>query len=158
MKPFFFFFFFFYVATQVIRIWDKVSSLDGYERYTRMQLTFGRGTIEEHSLRHTSRHWMFCFTSTNWPHCNDGGNTIVSGVQDSSLQCSSNVIWPFKMIPLSKHPFKMHPQIENEDVTWSPRYNLPPTKTNKCRALWLLEVELDGWFLLIHIVLETRTI
>ena len=34
-------------------------------------------------------------------------------VQDWSLQCPSNAIWPFKM----------QPQIENEDVTWSTQYN-----------------------------------
>ena len=50
-------------------------------------------------------------------------------------------------IHLSKQPFKMQPQIENEDVTWSPQYNLPTTRTNECRALSLQEVELDGWFL-----------
>ena len=58
-------------------------------------------------------------------------------------------------IPLSKQPFKMQHQIENEDVTWSPQYNLPATRTNKCRALSLQEGELDGWFLILHIVLET---
>ena len=51
-------------------------------------------------------------------------------------------------IPLSKY----------EDITWSPRYNLPATRTNKRRALSLQEVELDGWFLILHIVLETYTI
>ena len=61
-------------------------------------------------------------------------------------------------IPLSKQPFKTQPQIENEDVTWSPQYNLPATRTNKRRALSLQEVELDGWFLILHIVLETCTI
>jgi hypothetical protein len=50
-------------------------------------------------------------------------------------------------IPLSKQPFRMQPQTENEDVTWSPQYNLPTTRTNKRRALSLQEVELDGWFL-----------
>ena len=25
-------------------------------------------------------------------------------------------------IPLSKQPFKMQPQVENEDITWSPQY------------------------------------
>ena len=47
-----------------------------------------------------------------------------------------------------KYSFKSQPQIENEDVTWSPRYNLPATRTNKHRALSLQEVELDGWFLI----------
>ena len=60
-------------------------------------------------------------------------------------------------IPLSKRPFKTKPQSEHEDVTWSPRYNLPTTRTNKRRALLLQEVELDGWFLILHIALETCT-
>ena len=61
-------------------------------------------------------------------------------------------------IPLSKQPFKTQPQIENEDVTWSPQYNLHATRINKRRALPLQIVELDGWFLNLHIVLETFTI
>ena len=47
-------------------------------------------------------------------------------------------------IPLSKKPFKMQPQIENEDVAQSPQYNMPATRTNKRRALSLQEMELDG--------------
>ena len=35
----------------------------------------------------------------------------------------------------------MQPQIENEDITGSPQYNLPATRTNKRRALSLQEVE-----------------
>ena len=58
-------------------------------------------------------------------------------------------------IPLSKQPFKTQPQIENEEVTWSPQYNLPATSTNKRRALSLQEVDLDGRFLILHVVLET---
>ena len=61
-------------------------------------------------------------------------------------------------IPLSKHPFKPQPQIENEDITRSPQYNLPATRTNKRRALSLQEVELDGRFLILHIVMQTYTI
>ena len=70
---------------------------------------------------------------------------------------------PFKhdlalqIIPLSKQPFKTQLLVENEDVTWSPQYNLHVTRTNKHRALSLQEVELDGWFLILHIVLETCT-
>ena len=55
---------------------------------------------------------------------------------------------PYQIIPLSKHPFATRPRIENDDVTWSPWYNLPVTRTNKRRALSLPEVELDGWFLI----------
>ena len=51
----------------------------------------------------------------------------------------------------------MQPQIENEDVTCSPQYDLSTTRTNKRRILSLQEVELDGWFLFPHIVLETCT-
>ena len=49
-------------------------------------------------------------------------------------------------IPLSKQPFTTQLQIEYEDVTCSPQYNLYVTRrTNKRRAsLSLQEVELDG--------------
>jgi hypothetical protein len=47
-------------------------------------------------------------------------------------------------IPLSKQLFKTQPQIENADITSSTQYNLPATRTNKCRALSLQKVELDG--------------
>ena len=60
--------------------------------------------------------------------------------------------------PLSKQPFITQPQIEKEDITWSPQYNMPIIRTNKRRALSLQEVELDGRFLILHIVLETCTI
>ena len=60
-------------------------------------------------------------------------------------------------IPLSKQAFKVQPQIETWDVTWSPQYNLHAIRTNKRRALPLQEVELDGWFLILHIILETCT-
>ena len=56
----------------------------------------------------------------------------------------------------SKQLFNTQLQVENEDVTWSPRYNMPATRTNKrTRALSLQEMELDGWFLILHIILET---
>ena len=62
-------------------------------------------------------------------------------------------------IILSKQPFKTQPRIENgDDVTWSPQHNMPIARTNKWRALSLQEVELDGWFLILHIVLKTCTI
>ena len=58
-------------------------------------------------------------------------------------------------IPLSKQPFKTQPQIENEDVTWSPQYLIcPPQEPTSIGQ----EVELDGWFLILHYVLETCTI
>ena len=61
-------------------------------------------------------------------------------------------------IPLSKQqPFKTQPQVQNEDVPWSPQYHLPATRTNKRRTFSLQEVELDGWFLLLHIILKTCT-
>ena len=61
-------------------------------------------------------------------------------------------------IPLSKYPFKRQPWIENEDVTWSPQYNPPTTRTSKRKALSLQEVKLDAWFLILHIVLKTCSI
>ena len=65
----------------------------------------------------------------------------------------------FQNIPLSKQPFKTQPRFENEDVPWNPQYNLPVTRTtNKHKALSLQEVELDGRFSILHIVLDTCTI
>ena len=52
-------------------------------------------------------------------------------------------------IPLSKQPFEKQPQIENEDVTWSPEYDMPVNHTKMWKRrviLSLQEVELDGWF------------
>ena len=59
---------------------------------------------------------------------------------------------------LSKEPFKTQPQFENEDITWSPQYDMPATRTKKRRASSLQEVDLDDWFLILHIVLEKCTI
>jgi hypothetical protein len=81
-------------------------------------------------------------------------------------QCSkSKSSKPFKRdlvlqyIPLSKQLFKTQLQIENEDVTWSPRYNMIAIRSKKHRALSLLqEMELDGWFFILRIILETCTI
>ena len=75
----------------------------------------------------------------------------------SSMPFKHNFALQIKLIPLPKQPFKMQPQIENEDITWSPQYNLHVTRTNKRRALSLQVVKLDGWFLTLHIVLETCT-
>jgi hypothetical protein len=61
-------------------------------------------------------------------------------------------------IPLSKQPFQNATLNWNEDVIWSLQCTLPTTITNKCRALSLQEVELDGRFLILHIVPETCTI
>ena len=81
-----------------------------------------------------------------------------------SIQCSRlKSSMPFKCdlalqnIPLSKQPFKTQPQFQNEDITWSLQYNLPATRTNKRRALSPQEVELDGWFLILRIILKTCT-
>ena len=67
------------------------------------------------------------------------------------LQCSRlKSSMPFKHdmalqnIHLSKQSFKIQPQIENEDGTRSPQYNMPAIRTNKRRALSLQEMELDG--------------
>ena len=53
----------------------------------------------------------------------------------------------FQNIPHSKQSFKKQPQIENEDVTWSPQYNLPVTRTNKRRALVTTRSKVR-WFIL----------
>ena len=62
---------------------------------------------------------------------------------------------PLKYTSQIKNPFKTQPQIENEDVTWSSQYIMSTTRTNKRWALSLQELEVDGWFLILHIVLET---
>ena len=99
-------------------------------------------------------------------------NTCVVVIIESMLCCAQDHAgvqrWkpsmPFKRdlafqnIPLSKQPFITQPQIENEDVTWSPWYNMPATRTNERRVLSLPEVELDGRFLILHTVLETYII
>ena len=60
-------------------------------------------------------------------------------------------------IPLSNQPFKMQPQIENEDVIWSLQCDLPVTRSVKRRTLSLQEVELDGRFLILCVVLKACT-
>ena len=93
-------------------------------------------------------------------HHSGRGPTPRGGHKCSRLKSSL----PFKRnlslqsIPLSKRPFKTQPRIENEDVTWSPQYNLPATRTNECKALSLQEVELYGRSLILHIVLKICTI
>ena len=49
----------------------------------------------------------------------------------------------------------MQPRIQSEDITWNPSYILLTTRTNKRKALSLQKVELDDWFLILHIILET---
>ena len=71
----------------------------------------------------------------------------ITSVQDWSLQCPSSTIWPFKIHLSQTQPFKMQPQIENEQVTWSPQYNVLATRINKRRAVSLQEVELE-WLIL----------
>ena len=58
----------------------------------------------------------------------------------------------------SSMPFKMQPQLEIEDITWSPQYNMHATRINEHRALLLHEMELNGWFLILHIVLKKCTV
>jgi hypothetical protein len=77
---------------------------------------------------------------------------VQGNVQDWNLQCPSNSIWPFKIYLIQNSLLKRNPQLENEDVTWSPRYNMPVPRTNKRRALSAQEVELDDWFLILHVV------
>ena len=79
-------------------------------------------------------------------------------VQDWSLQFPSNVICPSKYTSLKSTLQNATPKWKNEDVTWSPLYNLPTTRINKRRALSLQEVELHGWLLIFHIVLQTCSI
>ena len=75
------------------------------------------------------------------------------GICRSTNQCS-RLKSPFKRdlalqnIRFSKQPFSMQPQIENEDITWSPQYNMSVTTTKQRKALLLQEVELDGWFVI----------
>ena len=69
-----------------------------------------------------------------WTHL----TMVAIGVQDRSLQCPSNAIWPFKYIPLSKQPFEMQPRIEMETSLKVLNLMLA-TRTNKRRALSLQE-------------------
>ena len=97
----------------------------------------------------------------NHSHLALGGGIYVltCNVQDWTLQCPSNAIWARLLnTPLSKKSFKTQPQYENEDITWSPRYHMLATTTNKRRTLSLQEVELDGWLFILHIGLKTFTI
>ena len=48
------------------------------------------------------------------------------------------------IIPLSKQPFKTQLQIDNETSLEVLNITLPATRTDKCMALSLQEVELDG--------------
>ena len=89
---------------------------------------------------------------------------MFSKVLISNNQCSRfKSSMPFKLdlnpqnIHLLKQYFKIEPHIEKDYISWSPQYNLPATKTNKRRALSLQTVELDGWFLILHIVLKPCT-
>ena len=97
-----------------------------------MRIGFGNHFCINHMF-HILGEFGFVGMSNHW--------RLANSVQDWSLQCPSNVIWPFK--------------IEYEDVTWSPQYNLSATRTNKRRALSLPNIELDDWFLFLQIVLET---
>ena len=108
------------------------------------------GRLENHNVTIKKAH-------TNWNY--------IWTPPDYSIMCSRlKSSMPFKrdlalqIIPLSKQPFKTQPPIENEEVTWSPQYNLHVTRTNKRRALSLQKVESHDWFLILHIVLELCTI
>ena len=74
------------------------------------------------------------------------------------FKCPSNVIWSFKIYFSQKNPPKCNPKLKMKTSPWSPQYNLLTTRINKRRALSRQEVEYDGWFLVFHIVLQTRTI
>ena len=43
--------------------------------------------------------------------------TLGSNVQNRSLQCPSNAIWPFKIFPSQNNPSKRNPKLKNEDIT-----------------------------------------
>ena len=55
---------------------------------------------------------------------------------------------------LSKRNPKLKMKASFEDLN----IKLPASRTNKHKALWLQQVELDGSFFILHIVLETYTI
>ena len=84
---------------------------------------------------------------------------LAHGKQCSKLKSSM----PFERdlglqnISLSKQPFETQPRPTNEDITWSPPYNLPATITNKRRALSLQVVEWHCWCLILHIVQYCKT-
>jgi hypothetical protein len=96
-----------------------------------------------------STNWVLEFVNGSHAWC--VAECLASSVQDWSLQCLSNAIWPFRIYSISLiTPFKTQPQIENEDITWSPQYKMPTTRTNKRRALSLQKVELDDWWLILN--------
>ena len=73
--------------------------------------------------------------------------------QDWSLRCPSNMTWLFKTNLSQNNPSQRNPKLEMK--TSLEVLNMPITRINKCRALSLQEVELDGWFLILHIILKT---
>ena len=73
-----------------------------------------------------------------------------------ALQTRSNLAVQYIRYLSQNQPFEMQPRIEHEDVAWRPPYNVPATRTSMRKALSLQEVEADGWFLILNIVLENK--
>ena len=85
------------------------------------------------------------------------GTLHING-QDWSLQCPSNATWLFKIYLSQNNPSKCNPKLKMKmSLTVLNRIS-PPQEPTKHRALSLQEVELDGWFSILHIILETCTI
>ena len=66
-----------------------------------------------------------------------------NSVQDWSLQRPSNASRPFKHIYTSLKTTLQNarnPKLRNEDITWSPQFSLPATRTNKRMASSLQDV------------------
>ena len=78
-------------------------------------------------------------------------------VQDWSLQCPSNAIWPFKIYLSQNNPSKCNPKLKMETSPEVFNTICTPQELTSLRHCHLQEMELDGWFLLLHIVLETCT-
>ena len=133
------------------------------------QLT-GRNSINKTSFNEALRSYPHevLLMSLGSPYVFTGSGTIIDskGLHVLCLRAvfkievfnalrSSNAIWPFKVYLSQNNPSKRNSKLKMKDVTWSPQYNMPVTRTNKRRGLSLQEVELGGWFVILCIILET---
>ena len=109
--------------------------------------------VQSSSSAHNNSYVFFCHV-----HKHDWCGGLVFNVQDRSLQCPSNAIWPFKMYLSQNSPSKHNPNLKMKTSLEILNINMPTTTTNEHRALSQQEVEFDAWFLILHIVLETHTI
>ena len=72
--------------------------------------------------------------------------------KELSLQCPSSTIWPFKIYLSQNSPSKRNPNLKMNTSLEVLNMICPPQEPT---SIGLQEMELDGWFLILHIVLET---